>query len=604
MLRTAALFATLISAVTMASGVLAQNGTGTHLPDISSGLNVAIVRYIRPSPHEPIIEPTIDALKKRFGGKRVRVTYLTMKELEEAIRNKKVDVFISSAGFYRFNVINGARDLATLASFTYPNPDKGDASSVIVRADTGFQSFSDLQAMRIAAPSAEGFTMLRVKGELTHRGYDPDLFFSQVIYTGPDEADQSIDLLRTYRVQAAAVRLCWLEMRLREHPDEVGFWRVIEPKNDGGACQASTDLYPSWIIATTPATDPEISRIVTQTVLSMPPNSAGQYWSVSTDLSSVDRLYQGLKVGPYRYLREWNARRIWNTFQIPIVLLIFFVVGLILHCMRVTQLVNHRTAELKLALERERKLKAQQLETNAQLTTLWRTGLVGRISSMVAHELRQPLSALDLYGKALLTLLTREKASEKALAALSGIIKQTERISSIAENVRSYAGISKTRRTAINLRDVVERSIATWRSSGHAEHVAITFTAPASVRVEANALEWELVSLNLIRNASEALAGRADARIIVQLYEKDDGGVRLSVGDNGPGLSDDRLALLGDPVKSEKANGLGLGLSIVQGIVENHGARIHFYNHPLGGFVAEIDLPPSLVLPHSEKGAD
>ena len=61
--------------------------------------------------------------------------------------------------------------------------------------------------------------------------------------------------------------------------------------------------------------------------------------------------------------------------------------------------------------------------------------------------------------------------------------------------------------------------------------------------MKVSALEWELVVLNLLKNASEALAGRKDGRINVTLYEKDDGGVRLNVSDNGPGLTEDKLAL-------------------------------------------------------------
>ena len=94
-------------------------------------LNVAVVKYIRPSPHEPILAPTLKALRDRFGDSRVHVTELTMQDLEAAIEERAIDIFIASAGFYRFNVINGARDLAALASRSYPDPNHGEGSTTI-----------------------------------------------------------------------------------------------------------------------------------------------------------------------------------------------------------------------------------------------------------------------------------------------------------------------------------------------------------------------------------------------------------------------------------------------------------------------------------------
>ena len=558
-------------------------------------LNVAVVKYIRPSPHEPILAPTLKALRDRFGDSQVHVTELTMQDLETAIEERAIDIFIASAGFYRFNVINGARDLAALASRSYPDPNHGEGSAVVVRAESDFTTWADLFSRRIAASTPQGFTTLRVKGEIARRSYDPDRFFSEWIYTGPANTEMSVNLLRQHLVDAAVFRLCWLEDRLKTHPEEKNLWRVIEPWPDTGVCRSSTALYPSWIIATTPATNPEVSRRVTQTVLAMPPTADGQYWTVATDLSAVDQLYRELKVGPFAYLREWNLSRLWTTFQIPIVLFCFFVVGLIVHSLRVTQLVRRRTAQLEEALTREKALQSQQLEAAERISALQRTGLIGRISSMIAHELRQPLAALALYGKSLRKLLEREKASPQDLTVLSRLMKQTERINAIVDNVRAYAKISEVKRSPTDLRNVIQHAAAAWRAAGRADTVTLTLTAPSPVWVKVSALEWELVVLNLLKNASEALAGRKDGQINVTLYEKDDGGVRLNVSDNGPGLTEEKLALLGEPVESAKATGLGLGLSIVKGIVENHASRIRFFNHPLGGFAVEIDLPPQLT---------
>ena len=142
--------------LTLAGTAFAQNA-GTAEPAHADGiLNVGIVRYIRPSPHEAVIEPTIAALKARFGAANVTTVTLTMDELTRAIRDKKVDVFIASAGFYRFNVIHGARDLVTLASRAYPDPNHGDGSVFVTLASTPFDTIESLKGSRLVAATPTG----------------------------------------------------------------------------------------------------------------------------------------------------------------------------------------------------------------------------------------------------------------------------------------------------------------------------------------------------------------------------------------------------------------------------------------------------------------
>lgn len=578
--------------LTLAGTAFAQNA-GTAAPAHADGiLNVGIVRYIRPSPHEPVIEPTIAALKARFGAANVATVTLTMDELTRSIRDKKVDVFIASAGFYRFNVIHGARDLVTLASRAYPDPNHGDGSVFVTLASTPFDTIESLKGSRLVAATPTGFTSLRIaQGELAARGYNPEKFFRQSFFTGPGNTEAAVEMLKSYKADTAVFRLCWLEDYLKAHPEEKNLWRVVEPKPDSGRCLASTDLYPSWIVATTPATPPAVSRIVTETLLAMPETREGQYWSVATDFSTIDNLYKTLKIGPYQFLREWSVTRFWETFRLPIFLVIGLIVGLIFHSVRVTQLVHRKTRELTEALARETELKQEAQQAGERISLLQRSGIIGQMSSMIAHELRQPLAAQDLFGKSLEKILTRAGAGEQTLSVLARMMKQTERIAAIVENVRNYAKVKTVKRTRIDLRSVVERGIASWRASGRSDKVTVKLTALEPVMIDANALEWELVVLNLIKNAAEALATTKDPTVSVSLLRNDAGNFVLTVADNGPGVPEEKLKAFGSPVTSGKTNGLGLGLSIVKSIVENHGAAIRFRNHPLGGLEVTVIIP-------------
>lgn len=215
----ALILAGILSALTGAA--FAQNAGSAEPADADGILNVGIVRYIRPSPHEPVIEPTIAALKARFGAANVATVALTMDELTRAIRDKKVDVFIASAGFYRFNVIHGARDLVTLASRAYPDPNHGDGSVFVTLASTPFDTIESLKGSRLVAATPTGFTSLRIaQGELAARGYNPEKFFRQSFFTGPGNTEAAVEMLKSHKADTAVFRLCWLENHLKAHPEE------------------------------------------------------------------------------------------------------------------------------------------------------------------------------------------------------------------------------------------------------------------------------------------------------------------------------------------------------------------------------------------------
>ena len=78
-------------------------------------------------------------------------------------------------------------------------------------------------------------------------------------------------------------------------------YRVIEPRDrtpaqlKNGVCQRSTELYPSWVLASAPAAPPEITKAVVYAAFSMAPTGDGHYWTVGTDYRAVDELYRSLR---------------------------------------------------------------------------------------------------------------------------------------------------------------------------------------------------------------------------------------------------------------------------------------------------------------------
>ena len=466
-----------------------------------------------------------------------------------------------------------------------------------MRTDSSFRSIEDLKGARASVSTESGFTgYLIPMGEIQKQGYDYETFFSEVFVTGPGgRAARSIAQLKTGAIDVAILRQCWLEEWDEAHPEDVGRFRVLPSgrhEDMGPApCRRSTALYPAWVVATTPSTPPAISKAVLETIFAMPSTESGHYWSVGTDFQSIDDLYRTLRLGPYAYLREWTFRRVWDEYRLPITLFLAFLLAWFVHSVRVTRLVAVRTAELTEALQREHKLKRIAADTNERLIKLQRVGIVGQISSMIAHELRQPMGALSLYTKSARRLLQRGVTDTgMLLGILDKLESQTARANSIIEDVRSYAKGRAQVRTRTNLRAVICEAVSAWRATGRFAQVNVVSVADFDVWFEANALEWEIVVLNLIKNAAEAAQHVDHPLVSVELEKTAPDRALLKVVDNGPSIDDEQWKKLKSPLETGKAEGMGLGLSIVRGIVEAHGSRLTFKRNRTRGVTAQIDV--------------
>ena len=105
-----------------------------------------------PNTNEEFLQTTIQTLKNKFGPDNVKVTYYSLKGLEEAVKAGQVDFMQSSAGMYRRLLPEGVRDLVALSSPRYPDPNQSEGTAFVTRADrTDLQTVKDLKG-KILAP--------------------------------------------------------------------------------------------------------------------------------------------------------------------------------------------------------------------------------------------------------------------------------------------------------------------------------------------------------------------------------------------------------------------------------------------------------------------
>ncbi len=235
--------------------------------------------------------------------------------------------------------------------------------------------------------------------------------------------------------------------------------------------------------------------------------------------------------------------------------------------------------------ERNLQVAEQTIQQSSKLAIL------GEMSAAVSHELNQPLAAMKTYLAGAKLLLQRRRADE-ALSSFQRIDDLIERMGAITRQLKSYARKGGDAFETIDVRESVSSALSIMEPQLRQRVMAINSSLPREpVYVDADRIRLEQVLINLLRNALDATKGVTDPEVtlIVSVSEE----VLITVRDNGVGIDD--LESLFEPFYTTKApgDGVGLGLAISSGIVNDLGGRLTAKNGKSGGAVFEISLPLS-----------
>jgi two-component system C4-dicarboxylate transport sensor histidine kinase DctB len=224
---------------------------------------------------------------------------------------------------------------------------------------------------------------------------------------------------------------------------------------------------------------------------------------------------------------------------------------------------------------------------------------LGEMSAAVSHELNQPLAAMKTYLAGARLLLRRNRL-EEALASFGRIDDLLERMGAITRQLKSYARKGSETLSPVNLGDALLSSLAMMEPQLRQRHVRITKILPEqSVLVMGDRMRIEQVMINLLRNALDATKSVNDPEIEIILAAGET--ATLTVRDNGSGIED--FDAIFEPFYTTKqpGDGVGLGLAISSGIVNDLGGRLTARNGQRGGAVFEMQLP---ILDESIEAAE
>ncbi len=236
-------------------------------------------------------------------------------------------------------------------------------------------------------------------------------------------------------------------------------------------------------------------------------------------------------------------------------------------------------------LERERSLKSAQLA----LVQSEKMAAVGTLSAGLAHEVKNPLSAVLGYAQLAKRKLSQPDVIKKHLDIIEN---ETRRCNEIIGNLMQFSRQEKGEFTDVTINEVVEKSVGVVDHQLGLNNVRVNMKlAPDIPEIIGNSNQLQQVLMNLAINAQQAMEPDGGTVDIATYF--DDDNVYISVSDTGPGISEEVAEKIFEPFFTTKTagEGTGLGLSVTYGIIRDHKGEIRVEKADSGGARFVIALP-------------
>ena len=276
--------------------------------------------------------------------------------------------------------------------------------------------------------------------------------------------------------------------------------------------------------------------------------------------------------------------------------------------------LNKAMAELNQAtqdLELKVKDRTRQLEVAHQkLLQSDRLASLGQLSATVAHEINNPISGV-LNLAMLLDRIMKDDGIPRGRVAesrkyIGQIIDETTRVGRVVSDLLAFSRRSKPQRTNADLNAIIRSTLGILRHRLELGNIVAYLRLCGSLPpVECDGSQMQQVIMNLVMNGAEACHNKGKGTVSIETRREDDS-VVLEISDTGDGIPKDVLPKIFDPFFTTKGEvkGVGLGLSVVYGIIDAHGGDIEVNSTPGEGtrFKVTIPMKKSSVQPASQDG--
>jgi signal transduction histidine kinase len=233
-----------------------------------------------------------------------------------------------------------------------------------------------------------------------------------------------------------------------------------------------------------------------------------------------------------------------------------------------------------------RAILAQRQEREARLAT------GDAIAATIAHEIKQPLSAMITRADAALRWLERSVPRlDEAKASLRAISANGRRAGEVIESIRAMFKRDTGNRTSLDINELVNEALILLRGDLQKHRIVVqTNLSQLLPQVIGDRIQLQQVLLNLITNAIDSMVDEDRSRILSIKSEVQDSGVMISVADTGKGIEWQDRDRIFNPLVTTKADGMGMGLSICRSIIEAHEGRLWVAGNTPRGAVFQLLL--------------
>ncbi len=220
-----------------------------------------------------------------------------------------------------------------------------------------------------------------------------------------------------------------------------------------------------------------------------------------------------------------------------------------------------------------------------------RMASLGRVAAGIAHEIRNPLSGINLYLNAL-EKLVEENEPEKMREILSRIQTVSSKIESVIKRVMDFSKPSEPRLVQVDIRKPVEDALGLCSVMLRKSGITVeTDLAEGLSPCHADPQLIEQVILNLLTNAAEAMKDQEKERKLEVSTSGQGNDIFITVSDTGPGIPPSQRQKIFDPFYTTKTGSTGIGLSLSSRIVEDHGGSLNVSDSSSGGASFTIRIP-------------
>ncbi|MFO7687931.1 MAG: ATP-binding protein [Desulfobacterales bacterium] len=236
------------------------------------------------------------------------------------------------------------------------------------------------------------------------------------------------------------------------------------------------------------------------------------------------------------------------------------------------------------------RMKAELEKTQLQLLQSEKMASLGKLAAGVAHQLNNPLGGITLFTK---LVLEDYQLEDGAREDLNRVLCDAQRCKETIKELLEFTRQTRHLMQPHDINRALTRTLFLLENQSLFQNIAIEKELDANLKpVHSDIQQLNHMFMNIILNAAQAMAGHGRLKLKTSFLPEQDR-VRIEIIDTGPGIPEHVLPHIFEPffTTKEEGQGTGLGLSLVYGIVENHGGRIKALSEPGRGTTFVIDLP-------------